>query len=325
MNVKSICRWLPVCSLITLSICTKNAQAVNCNSSGSGNWSTSGTWSCGTIPGNGDVIEIGANTTVTISSNISYTGAPMHVKVYGVWRFNGGGAKISMPCGSSVLIGFGGQVIGNSSGNSQTIKICSDTYWSASDGEVPGPAAWPEYVLPVGLTSFTAAGSEGKVDLRWSTASEQGSESFWIHRSRNGNDWDPAGTVAAAGNSTTTINYTFSEVVTDPGLWYYKLLQVDMDGSAHEKGILSVQVEPVRSELICSLRPADGIIGAYWQGHELRSAAIVDLAGTMRKVQLVPIEKDRSSIDLGSLRSNAYVLMLIDAEGERESCKFFMH
>src|SRR5687768_5262874 len=72
-------------------------QGANCNSNGNGNWAASGTWTCGTVPDNGDEIEIAVNSTVTINTNITYSGSPMHVKVYGIWSFNGPGAKISMP------------------------------------------------------------------------------------------------------------------------------------------------------------------------------------------------------------------------------------
>ena len=79
------------------------AQARICTAVASGNWSTASTWSCGTVPTAGDTLIIPASRQVTINANIPYSGSHMAVIVYGTWRFDGGGAKITMPCGSAAI------------------------------------------------------------------------------------------------------------------------------------------------------------------------------------------------------------------------------
>ena len=322
MNRDLIIRPNACIALLLCLLASPGAEAANCNSNGNGSWSVSGTWTCGTVPNNGDVIEIAANTTVTINSNVSYTGAPMQVKVYGTWRFNGGGAKISMPCGSSVLIGFGGQVIGNGSGSSQTIKICNTTYWSASNGAAGGPAAWPAYVLPVELISFSGEAMDDDVELEWTTASEQNSDRFEIFRSRNGMDWQPVASIAAAGSSTHVSNYSYHDAEVGSGTWFFKLLQVDTDGTQNEQGIISVDVRNRPQQLICTSGTAGSSIDAYWPGNRLRSAELYDMSGRQQRLMITAMNEDHITVDRSTLRQQTYVLMVTNAIGERSGCKF---
>jgi hypothetical protein len=87
-------------------------------------------------------------------------------------------------------------------------------------------------VLPVELTSFQAncIGTH-EVAITWSTASEHNASHFIIEKSRDGNNWTAAGIVAAAGNSTSMINYSLTDENTGKGINYYRLLQYDNDGA----------------------------------------------------------------------------------------------
>ncbi len=85
--------------------------------------------------------------------------------------------------------------------------------------------------LPVELNGFTARCVEGKVYLNWTTASEKNNAYFVPERSFDGNNWVALGQVKGAGSSTSGRSYAFDE--RDPGesLLYYRITQVDQDGS----------------------------------------------------------------------------------------------
>jgi|GEM_PF-3527068 len=88
-----------------------------------------------------------------------------------------------------------------------------------------------ESTLPVTWLDFTAKLQSGVVALEWKTASEQNTRDFVIQHSANGIDWTEAGTVAAAGNSTTVRSYRFVHNSPVAGANYYRLLQRDLDGN----------------------------------------------------------------------------------------------
>jgi hypothetical protein len=87
--------------------------------------------------------------------------------------------------------------------------------------------------LPVLLSSFTAALNDGSVvNLAWTTQMELNADHFVVLRSSNaGTTWGNIGTVAAHGNSSTPLNYTFTDNNPGQGTNEYRLQMVDKDGA----------------------------------------------------------------------------------------------
>jgi extracellular elastinolytic metalloproteinase len=99
--------------------------------------------------------------------------------------------------------------------------------------------------LPVKLVSFTAtAQSRTAVRLAWATASELNSRSFEVERSLDGASFQLIGAVAAAGTTPAAHTYGLLDATLPSGttLLYYRLRQVDQDGSANYSVVRSVTV-----------------------------------------------------------------------------------
>lgn len=318
----SIPAWLKTIIAFCFIIPPLAGFGANCNSNANGNWTASGTWTCGNPPNPGDEILIEANTVVTISSNLTYTGAPMRVVVYGTWNFVGGGAKISLSCGSSVVIGFGGQVVGNGTGSNQTIKICTTTYWSASEGQVTGPMGWPEGVLPVELISFMGKAQDRAVILDWITGSEQNSSHFEVLASQDSEIWETVASVEAAGQSSVLRQYNVSYQVPVADQWYFKLLQIDLDGSVDQLGIIVLDVQDNSAELTCGQTPPESdLVTANWKGGEFVSAAVLDMRGSMITPVVLSRGTGSAGIDISALHPGYYILSVQDSFGARRNCK----
>ncbi|MBF9238088.1 IPT/TIG domain-containing protein, partial [Hymenobacter sp. BT683] len=89
--------------------------------------------------------------------------------------------------------------------------------------------------LPVELAAFTATAEGNRtVRLVWATASETNSQSFEVERSLDGRTFERVGTVAAAGSSSAPRTYGWldAQLPASAGLLYYRLRQVDADGTA---------------------------------------------------------------------------------------------
>jgi hypothetical protein len=95
-------------------------------------------------------------------------------------------------------------------------------------------------LLRIELASFTGSCVGGVRVLNWSTATESNNAYFTIEYSDDGQSWQSAGTVAGAGNSSTTIDYSFTDAASHPGLTYYRLQQTDLDGKFTFSSIISV-------------------------------------------------------------------------------------
>jgi hypothetical protein len=89
--------------------------------------------------------------------------------------------------------------------------------------------------LPIELLSFNAAESDLGIELSWATASELNNDFFTIERSLNGVEFNPIGIVqslAANGNSSTILDYSFIDLEVSTGeTYYYRLKQTDFDGT----------------------------------------------------------------------------------------------
>lgn len=84
--------------------------------------------------------------------------------------------------------------------------------------------------LPVELLRFDAECLAGRVQVAWSTVSEQGVGRFVIERSPDGLAFEEIGSVAVTGNSSTLAHYAFTDD-RPLGLGYYRLRTMDLDGS----------------------------------------------------------------------------------------------
>jgi Secretion system C-terminal sorting domain len=96
---------------------------------------------------------------------------------------------------------------------------------------------------PVELTSFTAVPSKGAVNLLWNTATEVNNMGFNVERSANKTDWTNLAFVQGNQTSTKTHNYSYvDKSASQSGKYYYRLKQVDNDGTFKYSSIAEVGV-----------------------------------------------------------------------------------
>ncbi|MCY7422547.1 MAG: ice-binding family protein [Chitinophagaceae bacterium] len=95
--------------------------------------------------------------------------------------------------------------------------------------------------LPVTWLSFTAEKTkQSSVLLKWSTASEANNDRFEIERSGDGTNFTMVGTVAAGSNASLVQNYSFNNTKTLNGTSFYRLKQVDRNGTIKYSAIVKI-------------------------------------------------------------------------------------
>ncbi len=98
-------------------------------------------------------------------------------------------------------------------------------------------------VLPVTLLSFSGTMVNENVVLNWATSSETNNKGFIIERSTNSSAWEAIGEVVGGGDATAVLNYNFTDYAPLNGLVYYRLRQVDLDGTISYSNIVVVKSE----------------------------------------------------------------------------------
>ncbi len=89
----------------------------------------------------------------------------------------------------------------------------------------------PLGTLPVELISFDAIKNNNTVDLSWTTASEINNDYFLVQKSSDNSNFETIESVDGNGNSNVVINYNAIDNNPNYGVNYYRLLQVDYDGT----------------------------------------------------------------------------------------------
>ncbi len=97
-------------------------------------------------------------------------------------------------------------------------------------------------VVPVELTSFIASVIGDQVELNWTTATELNNKGFEVQRSSSDNQFLTVGFVNGHGTTAQTQSYSFIDKNTVPGKYFYRLKQVDLDGSYEYSNIVEVEI-----------------------------------------------------------------------------------
>jgi endonuclease I len=118
--------------------------------------------------------------------------------------------------------------------------ITENTYANATPGELDAGQ-----ILPVTLTSMSIQSIDGYALLSWQTATEQNNLGFEILRASaiSKNNFEVIGFISGNGTSNTTQHYTFADdEISISGEYFYKLKQIDLDGSYTFSEILTLNV-----------------------------------------------------------------------------------
>jgi hypothetical protein len=102
--------------------------------------------------------------------------------------------------------------------------------------------------LPIQLSAFSGApAGGGSVKLSWATVSETNSFGFYVDRRNAGEQVFatlPGSFIHGHGTTTIPQTYTFLDRSVTTGSWYYRIRQVDLDGSVHYNDPVRVEVPP---------------------------------------------------------------------------------
>ena len=96
--------------------------------------------------------------------------------------------------------------------------------------------------VPVELKSFTANSSANKITLSWETATEINNLGFEIQRSNNNSGFVTVGFVKGFGTTTELHSYSYIDNIS--GKFYYRLKQVDFNGTYEYSNVVEVSTPP---------------------------------------------------------------------------------
>lgn len=130
------------------------------------------------------------------------------------------------------------------------------TVLAASHGRGMWTSSWRTEPLPVELAAFTAVGDAGAVRLSWSTLSETNNAGFNVEMRRGAEGaFEKIGFVEGAGTTQEARTYTFRHEGLAPGIYAFRLQQIDFDGASEYSPIVETTVGVPGTHALSSFYP----------------------------------------------------------------------
>jgi hypothetical protein len=175
-----------------------------------------------------------------------------------------------------------------------------------------------QLLLPVTFSGFTAQAQGNAAVLNWTTSSEENSSYFNVQASSDGTSWSNIGEVKAAGNSTTTENYSFVDNTLASGNNYFRVVEVSLDNT---------EIYSVARQLTF----AQSTVLTYYPNPVRNQVTITTGATSPQSVTLMSVNGrllqqnnqfvSGSSIDLSSYAAGIYFLSIRNTAGQTEVLK----
>lgn len=178
--------------------------------------------------------------------------------------------------------------------------------------------------FPVELTKFDATISKNnKIRLAWETASELDNQGFEIERSREGKKWETLDFVKGTGTTSEVQRYEWmDEKPYQEDLNYYRLKQMDFDGTTEYSAIVVAEMKSDKREIEISPNPASQFLNVRLG--ELEQEAVIEVYNSNGQVvkSIIASRNDITiSLDISDLPSSVY-WMIVSSGNTKQQQKF---
>lgn len=189
------------------------------------------------------------------------------------------------------------------------------------DGEVEdykikmeaGPA------LPVTLSNFDYRIVENSnVLLEWKTLDEKLSDGFELQKSSNAINYVTVAFIKGKSNSNSVTNYSYLDVLNYLGAQniYYRLKQIDLDGTFTMSRVITVKINNVnsksRSIAIPTIVENGGVVQV--QGSEINNLKLYDLNGRLILQKSYSDKNNNATLTIPELLKGLYLIRVNDGE-----------
>ncbi len=187
---------------------------------------------------------------------------------------------------------------------------------SADVGQV-GTIYFQSAVLPVELVWFNAESREKDILLTWTTAGEVKNAGFEIQRrSEMDEDFKKIAWIPGAGNHQGQTNYRFTDENVAPTVaYYYRLNQVDFDGSEKLSDVVFATLFSDEQTVSISPNPASGEIFLKWAKppSEDMEINISDMSGKIIFSKKYSAGNMNYTLDITAIPTNVYFMTIREA------------
>ena len=179
--------------------------------------------------------------------------------------------------------------------------------------------------LPLTLTDFSGKETNAGNQLHWTTSIEENTAYFEVEREAAASaGFVSVGKVLAAGNSNQTVQYDYTDVVTEDAL--YRLKMVDIDGKFTYSRIVALASATDALSIRVLPNPAHQALSLTVGSPEVAGAVltVTDMSGKKMLEKHVSLQKGNNSIDPGILATlpRGMYLIGVATDKQQQTIKF---
>jgi len=171
-------------------------------------------------------------------------------------------------------------------------------------------------ILPVVISFFKGETNASVNRLTWTTETEHNNAGFEIERSIDGKNFSVIGYIATRadrGNSTTTLNYVFTDEKPIAGNNYYRLKQIDADGKFNYSSMVKLSIRGAAFNIAKLYpNPATDIINLalYSAKAERITLRVTDISGkvVMQNTIALLAGDNMQQVNIGTLSPGRYFI-----------------
>lgn len=179
-------------------------------------------------------------------------------------------------------------------------------------------------VLPVTFASFSGKKIGSSAQLSWQTVSEKNNSHFNVLRAGENGQFNKIGEVKGNTNSNSTNNYSFTDFNPLPASNYYKLQQVDLDGTVNEHNEVVPLTFNKQNTKISANVLSNSSVNIHIDGAKAGNAnlSITDIHGKIISNKVLVLVDGNNKININTLSAKGiYIATLQNADG-KASIKF---
>ena len=235
---------------------------------------------------------------------------------------------ITVPYGKACLSHTGFAQMNNKLSNTANLIVCPGPNSSFSNPGGNGgynqatvndvgctECTFPPITMPVNLSAFWASSVLEGIKLSWRTSSETNNDYFVIERSVNAISFDAISSrISGQHNSSSSLDYSFVDLKPFNQVNYYRLKQVDTDGSVNYSRIIAASFTDKLVFLSVYPNPATDYIQVNMKNPDpnvLVQINILNQAGIMLSTRQITGDKITNPISLKNLTTGVYFVKIV--------------
>ena len=177
------------------------------------------------------------------------------------------------------------------------------------------PSAGCLVAAPVEFIAFTGSLGNGYIDLDFSTATESDNDYFQLERSVAGGAFVAIARIEGAGDSQDELSYTYRDFDYSAGVNYYRIRQVDFDGTEAFSDVIAVDAGGSQLALSLFPNPANGAdvtlqLGRDWNAEKV-TAQVFTAAGQL-VAEVRATSGSRLFLPTANLQAGLYAVRVSD-------------